>query len=273
MKEYNYTDWSSLPKVPLKNEVFLRKAEVEADLIKLYDLNNRKRKYRRLVFGFAASFLIVCLGISALYMFIDKSIETRSYALEVNLPDGSEVKLNPDSRLTYNSFKWLFRRDIYLTGSASFQIKSGSPCSVITPLLAVHVIGTRFEILENGDKAQVLCTQGKVRVTTDYMSEDLLPGESVHVSSDGYVKSVEKTVTEQPDNSVLEQSYNSASLTEIAKALSSHYNCSVHVDASVSDYLYSGIIPDDNIDQALGIISECCDIKYSKRDSSVYLFK
>lgn len=272
MKENDYTYWSTLPGIPLKDEVFERKAEVEVRIRELCKLRNRERKYRILSLRIVASFFLLCMGLSVMYISCNKTIESTSTVLNVCLSDGSEVQLKPYSGLTYNSLRWMFRRDMKLCGSAIFYIKSGPPCSVITPELTVRVIGTKFEIQESEGFTQVSCMQGKVQVATDFMSEDLLPDESVTVYPDRFEKNGIKAEL-STDKPLLMPFYDSASLTEIAKDISTHYNCLIRVDSSVSHYLYSGMIPDNNLDQALEIISECCDIKFSKVDSSVCLFK
>lgn len=272
MKENDYTYWNKLPEIPLKYEVFERKAEVEANIREICKLRNRKRKLRVLTLRIVASFILLCMGLSVMYISCNETIESSTTEMNMLLSDGSEIHLLPNSRLTYNRMKWIFRRDMNLSGSAIFNIKSGPPCSVITPALTVRVVGTKFEIQESGGLTQVSCTHGKVQVTTDFMSEDLLPDESVTVYPDRFEKNSIKA--ELPaDIPHLKPYYDSASLTEISKDISSHYNCTIDVDSTVCHYLYSGFIPNNNLDQALEIVSECCDIKFSKVDSSVCLFK
>jgi transmembrane sensor len=86
----------------------------------------------------------------------------------INLPDGSIVLLNNNSKLDYPaSFKGK-TREVFLTGEAWFKIKPNPdrPFLVHTGSITTKVLGTSFNIKAYpvDDKVSVTVTQGKVEV-------------------------------------------------------------------------------------------------------------
>jgi len=84
------------------------------------------------------------------------------------LPDGSEVELNADSKLTYPSKFTGPLRELQLSGEGFFRVKNDSahPFHVISPNLAITVLGTSFNMQCYPDKQQskVALVTGKVRL-------------------------------------------------------------------------------------------------------------
>ena len=87
---------------------------------------------------------------------------------KIMLPDGSEVELNADSKLTYPSKFTGPSRELQLTGEAFFRVKRDSlhPFHVISTNLAITVLGTSFNMQCYPDKNQmkVALVNGKVRL-------------------------------------------------------------------------------------------------------------
>lgn len=86
----------------------------------------------------------------------------------INLPDGSTVILNADSKLEYPAAFSGSTRDVYLNGEAYFDIKHdpSKPFFVHTGSISTKVLGTAFNI--NAYRSQqfieVTVTRGKVEV-------------------------------------------------------------------------------------------------------------
>jgi len=84
------------------------------------------------------------------------------------LPDGSEVELNADSKLTYPSKFTGPVRELQLSGEGFFRVKNDSlhPFHVVSQNLAITVLGTSFNMQCYPDKQQskVALVTGKVRL-------------------------------------------------------------------------------------------------------------
>ncbi len=84
---------------------------------------------------------------------------------EIELPDGTEVFLNADSKLRYpESFSKLVR-EVYLEGEGYFEIKHNDiPFIVRTQTTIIEDIGTEFNVKARGDKTQIVVKSGIVAV-------------------------------------------------------------------------------------------------------------
>ena len=99
------------------------------------------------------------------------------------LPDGSKVWVNSDSRLSYGSRFNQKERVLSLEGEAYFEVTPDKdrPFIVETDELAVRALGTSFNVKsyeEEKDVSTVLMT-GKVEVTSDYDRLVLNPNERI----------------------------------------------------------------------------------------------
>ena len=87
--------------------------------------------------------------------------------LQIKLPDGSKVKLMPNSRVSYaDKFVNNSKREIYLSGEAFFDVAKDSknPFFVYASGLLTRVVGTSFLIRPIDADVEVLVSSGKVTV-------------------------------------------------------------------------------------------------------------
>ncbi len=100
---------------------------------------------------------------------IIEKVAERGQKLTVKLPDGSMVKLNSDSRLSYLSNFGNQPRDIQLTGEAFFEVERDEtrPFRILSGDLQVEVLGTSFNVNAYPDQhaAIVAVRTGKVSVS------------------------------------------------------------------------------------------------------------
>lgn len=137
----------------------------------------------RLYWSVAASIsILVLLSISYIYFSSGKPeivLANKGQHLEVALPDGSEIKVNADSRITYSASGFKRSRELELVGEAFFSVKKGTPFVVKTPIGRVEVLGTTLNVFSREKEFNVSCHTGKVRVSVGTQSITILPGEKV----------------------------------------------------------------------------------------------
>jgi len=81
------------------------------------------------------------------------------------LPDGSTVKLNADSRLTYTDGFGAEHRETRIEGEAFFDVVAGeTPFLVRTEAATVEVKGTRFNVFARQGRTEVTVAEGVVAV-------------------------------------------------------------------------------------------------------------
>ncbi len=87
----------------------------------------------------------------------------------IELPDGSEVKLSPNSKLTFcEKWKENETRKVWLKGEAFFKVIKmydvSTSFKVITEDLGVEVLGTSFRVSTRGGQTEVYLQEGKVKL-------------------------------------------------------------------------------------------------------------
>ena len=98
-----------------------------------------------------------------------EKVAERGQKLTVKLPDGSMVKLNANSRISYLSNFGNDSRDLQLTGEAFFEVQrdESRPFKIFLGDLEVEVLGTSFNVNAYPDQhaASVAVRTGKVAVS------------------------------------------------------------------------------------------------------------
>lgn len=154
------------------------------------------------VFRYAVAASVTALVVVA-YFILRSPLTTVSTAPGqqeiVVLPDGSEVKMNAASLLSFNEDTWEEKRELTLDGEAFFQVIKGSSFTVNTEYGAVTVLGTSFNVRTRGEKLEVVCYTGKVNVSSSNADKDLLPGDGVRIERGSITSTWKKEDAEEPD--------------------------------------------------------------------------
>jgi len=134
----------------------------------------------------AAAAMALLLGFFGWYVFGFQS-GLRTYVTDfaewktLQLPDGSEVKLNANSELILaEDWSEGATRQVWLKGEAFFSV-SKKPAThakfqVITDDLTVEVLGTEFNVLDRGEQTEIFLKEGKISLDMGEMQETLTPG-------------------------------------------------------------------------------------------------
>lgn len=144
---------------------------------------SRKSKVRRLVYRYAAAAAaVVIAGLSG--VFVEGEINYNKMTAQTNvlevpagqrmsvtLSDGTQVKLNGNSRIEYPVIFSRKQRNVKLSGEAFFEVKHDErhPFIVETFASKVEVLGTRFNVYadEASEYFSTALVDGKVKVTTN----------------------------------------------------------------------------------------------------------
>jgi ferric-dicitrate binding protein FerR (iron transport regulator) len=178
----------------------------------------------------------------------------------IQLPDGTQVWLNADSRLTYNVSDPNRPREAQLTGEAYFDVAKDKsrPFLIHTPTVDIVVLGTAFNVrsYSNDRNTETALFQGSVEVTLHNNPDKkiiLRPNEKLTVHNDQLAVSSlgstpDKNNTDEPlmtlgkvhfqkkDSSIVESlwtknelAFDSAPLDEIARQIERWYDVKVTI--------------------------------------------
>lgn len=250
----------------------------EGDMDSLYAriLSNRNREQKKVRtlnpwISRVAAMLIMALGIT--YFFYTTNTTTQlaenGQRADFLLPDNSEVVLNADSKAEYRTWNWDDNRKIELEGEAFFKVAKGQTFDVVTDLGTVTVVGTQFNVKARGDRFDVTCFEGKVKVTTSKDEILLLPGETVAFEKG---KSLNTTAEEgdQPGWITYETYFAAETLTNVIAEMERQYKVDIELNAQVEN-TYVGRIPMNDIDTALELIQTNYHLKSEKAGNKIIL--
>lgn len=235
----------------------------------------------------AAVLLLLLLGVSFFYSSIfDKSEQmyatTYGETREIQLPDGSRVVLNANSRLTFQN-GWNealaqqedFVREVWLEGEGIFEVeKLDKPSRFVvhTQGLQVEVLGTTFNVNARSKKTRVVLDEGEVKVKTADQSEMLMqPGDLVEVVEDAPLQKRQVNPEHYMSWRHNELVFEATPLTEVTEILKNNYGFEVTVrqQAVTPEMLFTGKVPADNTELLLKMLSESFNIRIIQEDKQL----
>lgn len=188
----------------------------------------------------------------------------------VTLPDGSEVWLNANSRLVYNSFS-SDHRQVELKGEAFFKVTRNekAPFVVRTNECDIEVLGTTFNVMAYDEfgRKEITLLEGKVNVHTENAEQVLQPGQALILKND-QINVVEVTPAEASawvDNKF---NFRNIPLTELMKRLENWYDVDITLEnKSGKEVNFTGTFKnEETIWQVLDAIQVYTPIHYQKSD-------
>lgn len=197
---------------------------------------------------------------------------------KILLADSTVVWLRENSTLAcVTDFKGRERR-VQLTGEAFFEVKSDPkhPFIVETKGLEVKVHGTKFNVVAEKEENSITVSleEGSVELLEDSSEEStyLKPGEMADYNRE----TGDMTVTEGGDNMNSWVSGNldirNASLAEIGRILSHHFDMDIHVDRSIGGkYHYTFQSHGESLKDLLEILTTINPIQYKYEDEHTVL--
>jgi len=250
----------------------LSPSETAFDAIKSRTTQIKKKTKLRQLYTRVAMVASIALLI-ALVVFQSK--ENLSFASNfgehktLTLPDGSEVILNAKSTLAYNKKTWENSRALELSGEAFFKVKKGSVFTVKTSLGSVTVVGTQFTVNQTADFFDVVCYEGKVRVTTNKDTVLLTPHKAFRTIN----TRVKKYETLEDEASWLTNNtkFKSVPLKYIILNLEKQFGVSIDANTVNQHLLFTGTIANDNLQTSLEVVFKPLDISYSVNGKTIVL--
>jgi len=197
------------------------------------------------------------------------------------LPDGSEVTVNADSRVTY-SRGWTDGKDreVWLKGEAFFHVAKTPMKSrfiVHTDHFDIIVTGTRFNAVNRPGEANVLLKEGSVTLYTGKGKDlNMKPGDFVAFRGIGSTdepleKKAVKTdsVLAWKEHKLL---FNNTPLREVVEIIKQHYGVEILLaDPSVGERTVFGIMANDNLDVLLQALQATSDFEVVRNGAVIVI--
>lgn len=197
----------------------------------------------------------------------------------VILPDGTNVKLNSDTRITVPNRFIGKTREVHLSGEAFFDVATDSlhPLVVTTDRdLVIKVTGTKFNIKSYPDdnKEEATLYEGRISlISKEGDTYNMLPDNQLIVIPDK--KPVKVDSPKMDDIKAWTEGrlvFEETPLAEVIKMLERWHGVEFVIsDNSVLDKTITGTFGSESIYQIMHIINLCASVEYEIKDNIVTL--
>lgn len=203
----------------------------------------------------------------------------------VTLPDGSVVTLNAHSTLT--TIAWTEnRREVRLEGEAFFRVskktQAGRPVKFVVRagLVAVEVLGTRFNVSTRHQRVTVALEEGDIRLkvldpqrpdTDGVRMLDMVPGDRVELTNQQLIT---LSRSAKPDDYAAwtegELVFDDTPLSEVAALIHDNYGYEVVFDTpELADRRLTARLPDPSLDMLLKALSKAFSLSVTRSEKTI----
>lgn len=218
----------------------------------------------------------------------------------VKLPDGTDVWLNSDTKITYSNNEINKTRDVTLTGEAFFDVAhdSSKPFIIHTGNINIKVLGTAFNVrnYSNDGTVETSLIRGKIEVTINNRPNQkfilnpyeklIVPNKTLEIpetvaTSDRKALVSIIPISQKKDSSLAETAwlkdqlvFDNQSLEDIAFELERNYNVKVVFSGNeAKSYRYTASFTHIGVDKILGMLSISKKITFTITDSVITISK
>lgn len=258
-------------------------------------VNNSSRKRRLHRSNYFYPF-VTCCAVCAILFFIGKAIYSNSnkplqyYYVQAPiastasfiLPDGSSIRLNAGSRLTYDSKFGKKERLVHLEGEAYFDVQHDERKTFIvtTERIRVTDLGTSFNIKDYPDdeQSEIALVQGKVslRTSENGCSLEMAPGEIARVEKSSGKTTIRKGGIESAISWISGcYLFEDESLDSITKKLERGFDVNIVIkNKNATKLKFNGYFENgsESVDEILYTLSQTGKISYSKQNGIYYIY-
>ena len=295
--QMNHTSDDSLEKLLLEDWLNDRSAdavdlsddkidELKAKIDNRLVFNQTFRRYNR---WWWAAAIIIPLLLSNLYFYIesrhtdipDMIVSTaKGEKANITLPDGTKVVLNGHSVISYSPDRYNNdERRVSLEGEAYFDVVKNAavPFIVYSDGVKLKVLGTKFNIVNHkvNSDAEIFLEHGKVSLQALHSSNEIIlePNQKAVLNKKLGTFHVDKETPRRVLSWMKGELYFSDTpLQSVIKGLEQCYSVKItKLPISLSDDVFSGTLPTDDILEALNIIKGVYGLSYVVSDSTIVL--
>jgi ferric-dicitrate binding protein FerR (iron transport regulator) len=242
-------------------------ANLQATLDKLSQEAQTLQPKKRVIplWSYAAAACVVILFFVYTFIFTDaETVYTTQLAekTQFELPDGSQVDLNADSEVTFNTSDWSENRALNLSGEAFFKVKKGSQFTVNTAQGKVSVLGTQFTVNARENLYHVICYEGKVSVVTQAKDSIVLTKGMAFLINNGERKDYTLNSSE-PSWINNESSFKDMPINVVLDELERQFGITISGKENLQPALFTGRFSHTNATLAVQTVFMAMEIPYT----------
>lgn len=221
----------------------------------------------------AAALLVMLLGTFLVLRFYSITFTSGHGELQsVLLPDGSDVKLNAGSKISYHPLWWRFSRIVRFEGEGYFEVEKGNAFRVMSDNGTTEVLGTSFTIYARPDEYRVACFTGAVKVVSGTAQEAVLsPDYRARIDSDGNIIVSREKVPGMATPWISGKfSFTAQPLRLVLDEVERQYNVSVAFQSD-REYLYTGHFSREKpVEEVMELICKPFGLTFAQRSDGSF---
>ena len=227
--------------------------------------NSKNDNIKKIIYWFCSAAAIVLISIGS-WMFQHRNPLTNVIAekgthKEYQLPDGSLVSINAESKMAFEKLQFNQKRYLSLEGEAFFKVQKGKAFTVHTSFANVKVLGTSFDVLARENTFKVSCVTGKVLVYSDKQSILIHPGESIILVNNELSKYIDKNIEKVSNWRQGRFYFENIALNLVFKELERQFNVNLFLPETDNKF-FTGEFSNNNLADALDIVCIPMDLTY-----------
>ncbi len=188
----------------------------------------------------------------------------------IKLSDGTQVKLNAGTKITFPEMFANNERELALQGQAYFDVARDTqrPFIINTGNLKITVLGTSFDVnsFESDNKVRVTVLSGNVRVSIDNQDESVILGKNEQLVYNKKMNSYFKQPVDAQKSIAWIQGilrFEDAPLADVFRQLERWYNVEIHLEKNLKvDCTVSGQHKNEGLKSVLDALQFSHGVKY-----------
>jgi len=222
-----------------------------------------------LFIGIAASVTLITFAFYFLFIKPETVLAPKGQHVSYKLPDGSEVWLNADSRITFRTFNQSDDRKVQLNGEAFFNIKKGGPFEVEGEYGTVIVLGTSFNVNQRFENLEVSCFTGSVQVMNkDGLIIKLKAGEATRMINNKLIPASRFNAEKEASWLTGDFYFEGIPLEKVIDELERQFNIEVIYKSKIPR-TYTGYFNNKDLDEALQLIFQPMSLQYHRDENKI----
>jgi len=199
---------------------------------------------------------------------------------DIQLPDGSVVSLNANSKLSFDKGFGTKHRDVKLVGEGFFEVAKNKdlPYIIQAADAQVKVVGTKFNVkaYKKQNEVKVTVTEGKVLLSDKKKSSArniyLKAGETGRLNNtEGKIEKNETINMNDISWKTFELDFNNSTLAEVVDVLSNTYHIDIKVDDNIRNCEITVHFSNTDFVSVLKVLKSTLDLSVKKQNDIIYI--
>ncbi len=199
--------------------------------------------------------------------------------VNVQLSDGSSIKLNSGSSITVQDEFAEDKREVRLSGEAYFNVaKEKRPCIILTDNAKIEVLGTSFNVWSRNNQTRVIVKEGVVRLSSLKSDNDfvlLLADQMSRVIENKNPLNTKQVQAERvigwPEGKLI---FEHCPLDEFIDEIERQYNIDIDIKSeNIKDLKLTGTFDNLSIEKVLSSVCLTFNFEYDNIDQNNFVIR